>query len=96
MIAGVAAKFSVHRRLARQAMGHALPPKHRYPERSKPKLGLIAAFIDKVLDEDRLAPRKQRHTARRLYRRILLRPTAKARPLIACIHDIIRTIQNEA
>ncbi len=41
------------------------------PERSKPKLGVLEAFIDKVLDEDRRAPRKQRHTARRIYRRIL-------------------------
>jgi transposase len=70
-IAGVAAKFGVHRRLVRQAIGGALPPKHRYPERAKPKLGMVAAFIDEVLDADRLAPRKQRHTARRLYRRIL-------------------------
>jgi transposase len=70
-IAGVAAKFGVHRRLVRQAIGNALPPKHRYPERVKPKLGLVVAFIDEVLDADRRAPRKQRHTARRLYRRIL-------------------------
>src|SRR6201995_5221323 len=70
-IAGGAAKFGVHRRLVRQAIGGALPPKHRYPERAKPKLGMVAAFIDEVLDADRLAPRKQRHTARRLYRRIL-------------------------
>ena len=70
-IAGVAAKFGVHRRVVRQAIGSALPPKHHYPPRIKPKLGAVAAFIDKVLDEDRDAPRKQRHTARRLYRRIL-------------------------
>ncbi len=31
----------------------------------------LAAFIDQVLDGDRRAPRKQRHTARRIYRRIL-------------------------
>jgi hypothetical protein len=70
-IAGVAAKFGVHRRVVRQAIGSALPPKHHYPPRTKPKLGAVADFIDKVLDEDRSAPRKQRHTARRLYRRIL-------------------------
>ena len=71
-IAGVAAKFGVHRRVVRQAIGSALPPKHHYPLRIKPKLGAVADFIDKVLDEDRSAPRKQRHTARRLYRRILM------------------------
>ena len=70
-IAGVAAKFGVHRRVVRQAMAGALPPPHRYPERAKPKLGAVAAFIDQVLEEDRRAPRKQRHTARRIYRRIL-------------------------
>jgi len=70
-IAGVAAKFGVHRRLVRQALSGALPPQHHYPERSKPKLGRVAAFIDGVLAADGEAPRKQRHTARRLYRRIL-------------------------
>src|SRR4051812_11741705 len=70
-IAGVAAKFGVHRRVVRQALASALPPPHRYPPRARPKLGVVGAFIDKVLDEDRRAPRKQRHTARRLYRRIL-------------------------
>ena len=70
-IAGVAAKFGVHRRIVRQALASALPPRHRYPERAKPKLAAVEAFIDQVLDEDRRAPRKQRHTARRVHRRIL-------------------------
>ena len=70
-IAGVAAKFGVHRRLVRQAIAGALPPPHLYPRRSKPKLDAVAAFIDRVLEGDRRAPRKQRHTARRIYRRIL-------------------------
>jgi transposase len=70
-IAGVAAKFGVHRRVVRRAIAGALPPPHHYTERSKPKLGGFEAFIDRVLDEDRRAPRKQRHTARRIHRRIL-------------------------
>jgi hypothetical protein len=41
-IAGVAAKFGVHRRVVRQALSGALPPQHHYPERSKPKLGRLA------------------------------------------------------
>jgi hypothetical protein len=68
----VAAKFGVHRRMVRQAIAGALPPPRRYPARIKPKLNMVAAFIDQVLDEDRRVPRKQRHTARRLYRRILV------------------------
>lgn len=70
-LAGVAAKFGIHRRMVRQAIAGALPPIHRYPARVQPKLGPVTAFIDRVLDEDRRAPRKQRHTARRIYRRIL-------------------------
>ena len=69
-VAGVAAKFGVHRRLVRQALAGALPPVHRYPARAKPKLDAVLAFIDTVLDEDQRAPRKQRHTARRIHRRI--------------------------
>jgi hypothetical protein len=69
-IAGVAAKFGAHRRVVRRAIASALPPQQHYPERVKPKLGAVADFIDKVLDEDRRAPRKQRHTARRIHRRI--------------------------
>jgi transposase len=70
-IAGVAAKYGVHRRLVRRAIGGALPPAQHYPERAKPKLGAVGDFIDKLLEEDRRAPRKQRHTARRIHRRIL-------------------------
>jgi len=70
-VAGVAAKFGVHRRMVRQAIAGAIPPPRRYPVRARPKLDAVACFIDRVLDDDRRAPRKQRHTARRLYRRIL-------------------------
>jgi hypothetical protein len=49
----------------RQAIVGALPPRRRYSPRAKPKLGAVADFIDKVLDANCQAPRKQRHTARR-------------------------------
>ena len=71
-IAGVAVKFGVHRRMVRQATAGALLPVHRHPPRAQPKLDLVAASIDQVLAEDRRAPRKQRHMARRLYHRILI------------------------
>ncbi|SIR59223.1 IS21 family transposase, partial [Acidiphilium rubrum] len=70
-VAGVAAKFGVHRRMVRQALAGAVPPVHQYPARVKPKLDAVVAFIDSVLEADQRAPRKQRHTARRIYRRIL-------------------------
>jgi hypothetical protein len=67
----VAAKFDVHRRVVRRAIASTLPPPHHYTERSKPKLGTLEAFIERVLEEDHCAPRKQRHTARHIHRRIL-------------------------
>lgn len=62
-VAGVAAKFGVHRRMVRQALASALPPERRYPQRARPKLDGIVAFIDQLLEEDLRAPRKQRLTA---------------------------------
>ena len=70
-VAGAASKFGVHRRMVRQALASALPPERHYPRRARPKLDVISAFIDRVLEEDLRAPRKQRHTARRLHRRLL-------------------------
>ena len=70
-IKGVARKFGVHRRLVRQAVNSALPPVRTYRQRSRPVLGAVEGFIDGILEADRQAPRKQRHTARRIYHRIL-------------------------
>ena len=55
-IAGVAAKFGVHRRVVRQALVNAVPAKHHYPERAKPKLGAFVAFIDEVLADPARLP----------------------------------------
>jgi transposase len=69
-IKGVARKFGIHRRMVRQALTNALPSQRKACERPRPRLGPIAAFIDAILDGDRKAPRKQRHTAHRIYMRI--------------------------
>jgi transposase len=69
-IRGLAKKFGVHRRMVRQALKDALPPERKTPDRSRPKLGPVQPFIDEILEADRQAPRKQRHTAHRIYVRI--------------------------
>ena len=69
-IQGVAKKLNTHRRMVRQALASALPPERKTPARSSPKLGLVREFIDGILQSDREAPRKQRHTAHRIWQRI--------------------------
>jgi len=69
-IVGVAKRFGVHRRLVRQAIESALPPERKRAARRRPKFVAICEFIDQRLKEDEQAPRKQRHTAHRIYERL--------------------------
>lgn len=69
-IQGVARKLGVHRRMVREALAKAVPLEKPPTERSRPRLGPVVDFIDAILEADRKAPRKQRHTAHRIYVRI--------------------------
>ena len=71
-VQGVARKLGVHRRMVRQALADQVPPARKRPERKKPRLGPVMGFIDSILETDRQAPRKQRHTSRRIWERIRL------------------------
>lgn len=69
-IRALADKYRVHRRTVRQALASALPsPRRSYP-RSLPAIGPWMAVIDEWLVVDKGAPRKQRHTARRIWQRL--------------------------
>ena len=69
-IAGVSKKLKVHRRMVREAIGSALPKLRKKTERPRWKIAAAAAFVDQILEADRKAPRKQRHTAYRIWQRI--------------------------
>lgn len=69
-IAGVARQFGVHRRMVRQAVACAVPPERKRPVRPRPKWAQVHHFIDQILHDDLRAPRKQRHTARRIHARL--------------------------
>jgi transposase len=68
----LARRHGVHRRAVRQALESAVAPPKRAPEsRPAPKLGAYLAVIDAWIEADREAPRKQRHTARRIWQRLV-------------------------
>jgi transposase len=68
----LARRHGVHRRAVRQALVSAVPPAKRPPERRPaPALGEFRAVVDAWLLADRDAPRKQRHTARRVWQRLV-------------------------
>jgi len=67
----LAKRHRVHRRTVRQAVENAVPPPRKTPERSAPALGAYEATVRRWLVEDQAAPRKQRHTARRIWQRLM-------------------------
>ena len=64
-------RFHVHRRDVRQALASAVPPDRKVVERPAPALDRWKPMIDGWLEADRTAPRKQRHTARRVWQRLV-------------------------
>jgi transcriptional regulator with XRE-family HTH domain len=62
----LARRHGVHRRAVLQALASPLPPRKAPERRPAPKLGPYRPLIDEWLLADREAPRKQRHTARRV------------------------------
>lgn len=69
----LAERHGVHRRTVRQALASAVPPTRKsYPPRRRPAIDPWAAVIDGWLLGDQDAPRKQRHTARRVWQRLVV------------------------
>jgi transposase len=69
-IKGVARKLSVHRRMVREALANATPAPRKQVQQRRGKITAYAGVIDGILQEDRKAPRKQRHTAHRIWERL--------------------------
>ena len=69
-VRALARKYDVHRRTVRQAISSPVPPDRKVPVRAAPVREAVAGWIDEMLREDLAAPRKQRHTARRVFERL--------------------------
>ena len=64
-------RHGVHRRTVRQALASAVPPPRKTPQRIAPRLAPYRSAIDAMLRSDVDAPKKQRHTARRILARLV-------------------------
>lgn len=70
-VRAIARERVLHRRVVRQALADAIPPPRKKAARGCPVLTTpMRACIDEWLEADRKAPRKQRHTARRIFKRL--------------------------
>ncbi|WP_213817131.1 IS21 family transposase [Glaciihabitans sp. dw_435] len=66
----LARRYQVHRRTIRAALESAVPPPRKTPVRTAIRLDPFKPVIEGMLLEDLKAPRKQRHTARRILARL--------------------------
>jgi transposase len=69
-VRALARRHGVHRRVVRDALASPVPAPRKVPVRESPVLDAVARLIDVMLVEDLDAPRKQRHTARRIWQRL--------------------------
>ena len=69
-VRALARRHGVHRRVVREALASPVPAPRKTPVRQAPVLGAVAGLIDAMLREDLDAPRKQRHTSRRIWQRL--------------------------
>ncbi len=67
----LARRHKVHRRAVRHALASAVPPPRQVVTRFRPASGPHDATIARWLTEDRAVHRKQRHTARRIWQRLV-------------------------
>ena len=66
-----ARRFGLDPKTVAKMLRHSVPPGYRRTKPPvRPKLDAVTAIIDQILEADRTAPPKQRHTAKRIYDRL--------------------------
>jgi transposase len=67
----VCREFDIHWDTLQKILDHSEPPGYRRTApRPRPKLEAFLPVIHQILEDDKKAPRKQRHTARRIFERL--------------------------
>ena len=90
----LAERHKVHRRTIRQALAGAVPPPRKvYPVRPRPAIDEWVAVIDAWLLADKDAPRKQRHTARRIWQRLVAEHQATCAEVTVSRHVARRRVE---
>ncbi len=70
-IRALARRHKVHRRTVRDALASAIPPPRKAVERGHGVFGPYEALVCQWLTDDLEVPKKQRHTARRVFTRLV-------------------------
>jgi transposase len=66
-----ARRFGIDPKTVAKMLRHAVPPGYRRTKPpARPRLGAFTAAVDAILEADRAAPPKQRHTAKRIWQRL--------------------------
>jgi transposase len=82
-------EFHLHWKTLRKILDHPEPPGYRQGRpRPKPKLGPFLPVPHQILSDDRRAPKKQRHTAKRVFER--LRDEHGYQGGLAAVKDAVR------
>ena len=92
-IRALALSFRVHRRLVRAALKNAVPEPRKKIVRESPKLGPFLHLIEEWLKADLKAPRKQRHTAHRIWERLADEHGCQAAE--SSVRQVVRRLKRE-
>ena len=64
-------EFGLHRDTVRKMLAYSVPPGYRRQiSPRRPKLEPYTSVIDQILEKDHSVPKKQRHTAKRIFERL--------------------------